>query len=136
MSSNTSTISEDSDVFFVEHISNEPSLQRSNSRNILNSTEISHTHTAWMPSVSSIASPEPQILTIHDDSNEPTMPYGFGWQPPIVPPSLNYLNLPPNPFNILATMAVVNHTEDGNNDKYSPQSPKPYLINRPFQHHP
>ena len=53
------------------------------------------------------------------------MPYGFGRQLPIGPPSLNDLNLPRNPLNILATMAVVNHTEDGNNDEYSPQSPKP-----------
>ena len=53
------------------------------------------------------------------------MPYGFGRQLPIVPPSLNDLNLPPNPFNILATMAVVNRTEDGNDNNYSPQSSKP-----------
>ena len=49
------------------------------------------------------------------------MPYRFG-PIPIIPPSLNDLNLPPNPFNNLATMTVVNHTEDGN---YSPQSSKP-----------
>ena len=53
------------------------------------------------------------------------MPYGFGRQLPIVPPILNDLNLPPNPFNILATMAVVDYTEDDNNDGYSPQSPDP-----------
>ena len=53
------------------------------------------------------------------------MPYGFGRQLPIVPPSLNDLNLPPNPFNILATMAVVNHTEDDNDYNYSPRSPEP-----------
>ena len=35
------------------------------------------------------------------------------------------LNLPPNPFIILVTMAVVNHTEDGNDNNYSPQSPEP-----------
>ena len=128
MSSNTSITSEDSDVFFVEQISKEPSPQRNNSPNILNSTEISHTHTSRMPSVSSIASPEPQILTIHDDSNEPTMPYGFGRQLPIVPPSLNDLNLPPNSFNILATMALVSHTQDDSNDDYSPQSPEPYEL--------
>ena len=79
-----------------------------------------------MPSVSSIASPELQIVILNDDSNEPKMPYGFGRQLPIVqPPSLNDLNLLPNPFNILATMAVVNHTQDGNNDNYSSQSPEP-----------
>ena len=125
MSSNTWIDSVDSDVFFVEQISNEPSPQRNNSPNILNSTEISHTQTAGMPSVSSIAAPEPQILTIHDNSNEPTMPYGFAQQIPIIPPSLNDLNLPPNSFNILATMAVLNYTHDGNNDNYSPQSPEP-----------
>ena len=53
------------------------------------------------------------------------MPYGFGRQLPIVPLTLNDLNLSPNPFNILATMAVVNYTEDGNNDNDSPHSPEP-----------
>ena len=92
---------------------------------ILNSTEISHTHTSGMPSVSSITSPEPQILTINDNSNEPTIPYGCGRQLPIVQPSSNDFNLPPNAFIILATMAVVNHIEDANDNNYSPQSPEP-----------
>ena len=120
-----SMVSDDSDVFYVEQSSTEPSPQRHNTPNILNSTEVSEQHTARMPSVSSIVSPQPQIITINDDSNEPTMPYGFGRQLPIVPPSLNDLKLPPNPFNILATMAVVDYTEDDNNDGYSPQSPDP-----------
>ena len=118
-----SMASDDSDVFYVEQSSTEHSPQRHNTPNILNSTEVSEQHTARMPAVSSIASPQPQIFTIDDDSNEPTMPSGFGRQLPIVPLSLNDLNLPPNPFNILATMAVVDHTEDVNNDGYSPQSP-------------
>ena len=85
-------------------------------------------------SISFLASPEPQIVTIDSDSNEPTMPYGFGRQLPIIPPSLNDLNLPPNPFNILATMVVVNPTEDGHDENYSPQSPEssePSLISTP-----
>ena len=127
MSFNLSLDSTDSDVFYVEQISNEPSPRKNNTPNILNSTELSEHHTAPMPSVSSIVSPQPQIFTIHDDSNEPTMPYGFGRQLPIVPPSLNDLNLPPNPFNILATMAVVDYTEDDINDGCSPQSPEPSL---------
>ena len=77
-----------------------------------------------MPSVSSIASPEPRIFTVHNNSNEPTMPYGFRRQLPILLPSLNDLNLPPNPFNILNTMGVVTQTHN-DNDGYSPQSPKP-----------
>ena len=95
MSSNISIDSMDSDVFHVEQISNEPSVQENNSPNILNSTELSEHHTTGMPSISSIASPKPQIFTIINDSNDPTMPYGFGRQLPIVPPSLNDLNFPP-----------------------------------------
>ena len=99
-------------------------VHKDNTPNILNSTEISEQHTARMPSILSIASPEPRIFTIDDDSNEPTMPYGFGRQLPIVPPSLNDLNLPPNPFNILNTMAIVTQTQD-DNKQYSPESPEP-----------
>ena len=70
--------------------------------------------------ISSVASPEPQIVTIDSDSNEPTFPYVFGTQHPLVPPSLNDLNLPPNPFNVLATMAVNQQDQED-----SPQSPEP-----------
>ena len=125
MSSNISLNSTDSDVFYVEQISNEPNPQRNNSPDILNSTELSEHHATRMPSISTIAPPQPYICTINDDSNEPTIPYGFGRQLPIVPPSLNDVNLPPNPFNFLATMAIANNTEDANDDKYSPQSPEP-----------
>ena len=72
--------------------------------------------------ISSVASPEPRIVTLDSDSNDPTIPYGFGSQQPIVPPSLNDLNLPPSPFNVLATMAVVRV-----GDAYSPQSPEPSI---------
>ena len=123
-----SMVSDDYDVFYVEQSSTEPSPQRHNTPNILNSTNVSEQHTARMPSVSSIASPPPQIITINDDSNEPTMPYGFGRQLPIVPPSLNDLSLPPNPFNILATMAVVHQIHNTHDDNYSPQSPEPSVL--------
>ena len=120
MASNTSIDSTESDVFVEQiNISNGPSPQRHNSPDNLNSTALSTTHTAGMPSVSSVAFPEPQIVTLNDDSNEPTITYGFGWQLPIIPLSLNDLNLPPNPLNFLATMVVVNQEHDGN---YSPQS--------------
>ena len=125
--SNTSLDSTDSDVFYVEQISNDPSPRRNNSPDIFNSTEQSEHHERRLPSISTIASPQPHIFTINDDSNEPTMPYGFGQQYSIVPPSLNDLNLPPNPFNILATMAVVNPAHDDNNDRDSPESPDPSM---------
>ena len=125
MASNSSLNSTDSDVFYVEQSSNDQSIPRPNTPIVLNSTEMSGDDTREMISISSIASPEPQIVTIDDDSNEPTMPYGFGRQFPIVPPSLNDLNLPPNPSKILATMAIANNTEDANDNIYSPESPEP-----------
>ena len=118
--------SDDCDVFYVEQSSSDLSPQRHNTPNFLNSTEISEQHTARLPSISSIASPEPRIFAIDDNSNEPTMPYGFGGQLPIVIPSLNDLNLPLNPFIILNTMAIVAQTQD-NNKQYSPESPEPSL---------
>ena len=120
MAFNLSLSSTDSDVFYVEQSSNELSPQRHNTPNILNPTKISEQHMARVPSISLIASPDPQTFTIDDDSNEPTMSYGFGRQLPIVPPSLNDLNLPPNPINILNTMAIVTQTQD-NNEQYSPE---------------
>ena len=125
MSSNISLDSTDSDVFYVEQLSDELSPRRNNSPDIFNSTERSEHQAARMPSFSTIASPQPHIFTINDNSNEPTLPNGFGRQLPIVPPSRNDLNLPPNPFNILATMTVVHQTQNTHDDNYSPQSPEP-----------
>ena len=125
MASNLSLNSTDSDVFYVEQSSNDQSITRPKTSIVLNSTELSRDNTQEMISMSSIASPEPQIVAIDDDSNEPTMPYGFGQQLPIIPPTLNDLNLPPNPFKILATMAIANNTEDANDKNYSPESPEP-----------
>ena len=56
------------------------------------------------------------------DSNEPTIPYRFGSQHPIMPPCLNDLNLPPNPSNVLGNMAVLRAAEE-----HSPQSPEPSI---------
>ena len=125
MALNSSMNSTDSDVFYVEQSSNDQSVPRPNTPIVFNSTEISGDDTREIISISSIASPEPQIVTINDDSNEITMPYAFGRQLPIVPPSLNDLNLPPNPFNILATMAVAPQIGNTHDDNYSPQSPEP-----------
>ena len=124
MASSLSMSSSESDVFYVEQSSNDQSPPIPNTPNVLNSTEMSGNDTRDLISISSSASPEPQIVTIDSDSNVPTMPYGFGRQLPIIPPSLNDLILPTNPFNILATMAVVNPVEDSYDENYSPQSPE------------
>ena len=112
--------STDSDVFYVEHSTPERSPIRNSTPAILNSTQLSGAMEPKAITISSVASPEPQIVTIESDSNEPTFPFAFGTQHPIVPPSLNDLKLPPNPFNVLATMAVIQQDQED-----SPQSPEP-----------
>ena len=112
--------STDSDVFYVEQSSPERSPIRHNTPIILNSTQLSGAMDPETITISSVASPEPQIVTIESDSNEPTFPYAFGAQYPIVPPSLNDLNLPANPFNVLASMEVIQQDQQD-----SPQSPEP-----------
>ena len=112
----------DSDVFYVERSAEKGSLIRNNTPAVLNSTEPSGAMERETITISSLASLEPRLVTINSDSNEPTIPYGFGSQHPIVAPSLNDLNWPPNPFNVLATMAVIR-----TNEEYSPQSPEPSI---------
>ena len=74
---------------------------------VLNSTVLSGAMARETMTISSIASPDSQVVTIGSDSIEPTFPYGFGNQYPLAPPSLIYLNLPHNPFNELPNMAVI-----------------------------
>ena len=115
--------STESDFFYVDRSSQESSPARSNIPAVLNSTQLSRAMACETFTISCVASLEPQIVTIDSDSNEPTIPYGFGSQYPILTPNLNDLNLPLNPFNVLATMAVMRTDEDN-----SPQSPEPYTL--------
>ena len=112
----------DSDVFFVERSLEGSSPIRTNTPANLNSTELSGAMARVTITISSVASPEPQIVTFDSDSNELTFLYWFGNQNPIIPPSLNDLNLPHSSFNVLATMAVFRA-----NEHYSPQSPEPSI---------
>ena len=89
---------------------------------VLNSTELSGAMAMETLTIFSVPSPEPQIVMIDSNSNDPTISYSFGSQHPIVPPSVKDLNLPPNPFNVLATMAVIRA-----NEEYSPQSTGPSI---------
>ena len=107
MSLSLDSSSTESDVFYVEQSSAEGSPVRNNTPAILNSTEISGAIEREVITISSVASPEPRIVTLDSDSNDPTISYGFGNQQPIVPLSLNDLNLSPNPSNVPATMAVI-----------------------------
>ena len=105
--------STESDVFYVEQSSLEGSPIQNITPAIVNSTETSGVMEREVITISSVASPEPRIVTPDSDSKDPTIPYGFGSQQPIVPPSLNDLNLPPNSLNVLATRAVV-RVDDAN----------------------
>ena len=95
--------------FYEERSSEETSPITNNTPAVFNSTQLSGAMTTKTVTISSVTYPEPQIVTIDSDSNEPTFPYGFGNQRPIVPCSVNDLNLPPNQLNVLATMAVIRH---------------------------
>ena len=115
--------STESEIFYVERSSEEGSpYQRQYIWAILISTELSGAMERETITLSSIASPEPRIVTIDLNSNDPTMTYGVGSQHPIVPPSLNDLNLTPNPFNLLATMVVIRADAE-----YSPLSTEPSI---------
>ena len=89
-----------SDVFYVERSSKEGSLALTNTPAVLNLTQTSAAMARETITIFSTASLAPQTVTIDSDSNEPTTPHGFGNQHPIFPPSLNELNLSPNPFNV------------------------------------
>ena len=117
--------STESDDFYVQRSSTEGSPARNNTPAVLNSTHLSGAMAKWKISISSVASPEPHIVTIDSDSNEPTIPYGFGNQHPIVQPSLDDLNLPPNPVNVLATMAIIQPDEEHKPQSSEPPDPSP-----------
>ena len=112
----------DSDVLYVERSSTGSSPIKNFTPAVLNSAELTGPIETESITISSVASPGPQIVTSDSDSNEPTIPNGYGSQHPIVPPSLNDLNLPHNSFNVLVTMAVIRADE-----QYSPQSPEPSI---------
>ena len=109
----------------MEQLSNEPSPQRNNCPDILKSAESLGTPSREIPTFSSVTIPESDIVTLDDNSNDPTIPYGFGGQQTIVLPSLKDLNLPSNSFNKIATMAVVHSNPTQHDDDYNPQSPGP-----------
>ena len=117
--------STDWDIFFVEQSSIELSPRRNIAPGKINSTELSVAPAMEHITLPSVASPEPQLITIPSDSNEPTIPLAYGRQDPIVPPSLRNLNMPANPFNQLSTMEVVHPTVATHDDNYSPYLPEP-----------
>ena len=95
----------DSILFSLSLFKNTPSRQ--NTLIVVNSTGLYGNHIRHVITVSPVTSPMANIVTIESDTNEPTIPQFLARQSPIILPNLNSLNLPPNPFNVLATMAVM-----------------------------
>ena len=92
------SFSTESDFFYLERSPEEDSPARNNTPAVLNFTQLLGA-LAWKTiTISSIASPEPQIVAIESDSSEPTIHYRIGNQHPIVPLRLNGVKLPPKPF--------------------------------------
>ena len=115
--------STDSDVFYVEQSSGEQNSQRHYTPDILNSTELS-----GIPATEHIIitnSLEQQIAAIDSNATNPTIFVRLGETRSFNPFSFNDLNLPPNPFNILATMVVVPPKVPQYNEWVGPQSPVP-----------
>ena len=92
--------SSDLDVFWVKRSLGEQRPLKNKTPNVLNFAEFSGGDAREVIRVSFVASPEPQIVTIESDSNEPTIPYGNGRKQLIIPPILNDLKLPINHFNV------------------------------------
>ena len=63
--------SSDSDVFYLERSSGEQSPARKNRSDILNSKELPGAHANELIAIPSVASLEPEIVTIESNSNEP-----------------------------------------------------------------
>ena len=117
------SLSTDSYVLYVQRSTGEQTPPRHNTLNVLKSTELSRFHVRDVSTISAATSPELMIVTIEFNTNEPTILYGYGRQDPIIPSSLNDLNLPPNFFIVLATMAVVQPPTVQYDEKDCPLSP-------------
>ena len=71
------SLSTDSDVFFVERFSGEHRLHRSYTPEIVTSTQLLGALAREEITISCVAPPEPQIVTIDSDYNESTLSYGY-----------------------------------------------------------
>ena len=64
----------ESDVFYVERSSEEGSPIRNNTPAIVNPMELSGAIARETITIASVPSPEPRIVTLDSDSNEPKIP--------------------------------------------------------------
>ena len=116
------SLSTDSDVFYVERSLGEQTSPEHKIPTVHTSMELSRVHVRDLITISPVTSLESNRVTIEPDTNEPTIPYGYGRQHHIIPPSLNNSNLPRNPFNVLATMVIVQPATSQYDERDSPLS--------------
>ena len=93
-------------VFYAGRWSVEQTPPRHDTPTVPNCAELSGVHVRDVITISPVTS-EPKIVTIDSDTNKSNILFGYDKQEPIIAPSLRDLHLPPNPFNVWATMAVV-----------------------------
>ena len=84
--------STDLEIFYVEQLSGKQSPQTNNTPGRPNSKETSGAHAKEIDIISSVASVEPQIVTMNSDSNDSSIPYSYARQDSIDSPSLSDLN--------------------------------------------
>ena len=97
--------SNDSDVFYVEHSSGEQNLTKNNTCDILIFTKMSGALAREIITISYVASPERQMMSVESTSDNQVIFIGFGRQDAIISFCLNDLTIPPNPITFLATLA-------------------------------
>ena len=91
---------------YVEALSGEQNSRRHITHELLNPTQLSGALVREMITISSVATPEPQIVSIASNSNEPTIQYGYRRRAPNIPSCLNDLNLPLNPCNVMTPISL------------------------------
>ena len=85
------SFSTDSDVFYVERSSVKHRPLNNNTPLVLNFTQLSRALESEVITISSVAFPETHIVRADSDSNNPTIPFGYGKQQPNFRPGLKDL---------------------------------------------
>ena len=114
--------------FYVEQLLDESSPPRNNIPEVLNSTELPGLHQREAITISTVASQRPRLITNNSDSKDPTMLYGFWQARSNNSPHSEQPGLAPNPFIILAAMAVIQADLTKQDKDYSSQSPEPWDV--------
>ena len=101
----------ESDVFCVERLLGQHNLHRSKTSENVNSTHLSGAIAREVITISSVAPPEPQGVTIESNSIVFTLFYGYGRQQPEIRFSLTGLKLLGNAYNVMTPISPATITD-------------------------